>query len=232
MIHFKDKNNAVFAYAKSDLLQVDRATELEVLINDIEPSYVNAKHEVQSKLAELELSREAINVLLKKNEELQEVSHEVDGEVVEIEDRELNAEIEKATALVDSNTKNYDDALIVFDQIEMTYQPLKNEYNSILPIFFDIRERLKVLKKMTDKEVELYLNPPKSKDQHIVEAEIQKQLYAEYAEKNITILERKVRLGMATDDEKDLLTAWEIYSIKIVDIDTSLAPDIDWPQKP
>ncbi|NHX33848.1 tail fiber assembly protein, partial [Escherichia coli] len=31
---------------------------------------------------------------------------------------------------------------------------------------------------------------------------------------------------------KNYLTAWEIYSIKISDIDTSLAPDIDWPQKP
>ncbi|HHR6225651.1 TPA: tail fiber assembly protein [Providencia alcalifaciens] len=74
--------------------------------------------------------------------------------------------------------------------------------------------------------------PKPTKDQLMAEAEQQKQLLADGAEKNITILERKVRLGMATEDEKDLLTAWEIYSIKVSDIDTSLAPEIDWPQKP
>ncbi|HGI5215074.1 TPA: tail fiber assembly protein [Providencia alcalifaciens] len=74
--------------------------------------------------------------------------------------------------------------------------------------------------------------PKPTKEQLIAESEQQKQLLADEAEKNITILERKVRLGMATDDEKDSLVAWEIYSIKVSDIDTSTAPDIDWPQKP
>ncbi len=74
--------------------------------------------------------------------------------------------------------------------------------------------------------------PKPTKEQLITEAEQQKQSLADEAEKNITILERKVRLGMATDEEKDLLTAWEIYSVIIADIDTSLAPYIEWPQKP
>ncbi|ENU1228406.1 tail fiber assembly protein [Providencia rettgeri] len=73
---------------------------------------------------------------------------------------------------------------------------------------------------------------PKSKEQYIAEAEMQKQLCAEEAEKNITILERKVRLNMATEADKNSLTAWEIYSIKIADIDTSQAPDVTYPPKP
>lgn len=74
--------------------------------------------------------------------------------------------------------------------------------------------------------------PPPTRESLIAYAEQQKQLHADEAEKNIAILERKVRLGMATDDEKDLLTAWEIYSVKNADIDTSQAPDIDWGIKP
>ncbi|WP_272516675.1 tail fiber assembly protein [Providencia sp. PROV209] len=74
--------------------------------------------------------------------------------------------------------------------------------------------------------------PPLSKEELIADAEQKKQLLADEAEKNITILERKVRLGMATDDEKDLLIAWEIYSVKNADADTSKAPDIDWGIKP
>ncbi|QPB11983.1 tail fiber assembly protein [Providencia phage PSTCR3] len=52
------------------------------------------------------------------------------------------------------------------------------------------------------------------------------------AEQQIVMFERKVRLGMATDEETELLKQWEIYSVKVSDIDTSTAPDIDWPEKP
>ncbi|MEY1580131.1 tail fiber assembly protein [Providencia manganoxydans] len=112
------------------------------------------------------------------------------------------------------------------------FQVLQNEYESIQPVFFDIREHLKVLKEMTAKEVEAHINPPMTKEQYVADAEMKKQLLADEAEKNITILERKVRLGMATDDDKDLLTAWEIYSVTNADVDTSKAPDIDWGIKP
>ncbi|WP_310510931.1 tail fiber assembly protein [Arsenophonus sp.] len=52
------------------------------------------------------------------------------------------------------------------------------------------------------------------------------------AESKITLLERKVRLGMATNSEKTALRAWEMYSVKLNDVNTSTAPDIDWPKKP
>ncbi|MTB66477.1 tail fiber assembly protein [Providencia sp. wls1943] len=66
----------------------------------------------------------------------------------------------------------------------------------------------------------------------VAQAEHEKAQRLEEAEQQILMLERKVRLGMATDDEKELLNQWEIYSINVADIDTSLAPDINWPQKP
>ncbi|MFG0741113.1 tail fiber assembly protein [Providencia sp. TYF-12] len=66
----------------------------------------------------------------------------------------------------------------------------------------------------------------------VEQAEQEKTQRLEEAEQNILMLERKVRLGMATDEEIELLRQWEIYSIKASDIDTSIAPDIDWPKKP
>ncbi|QLQ65077.1 MULTISPECIES: tail fiber assembly protein [Providencia] len=66
----------------------------------------------------------------------------------------------------------------------------------------------------------------------IAQAEQEKAQRLTEAEQNIMILERKVKLGMATDAEKDLLIAWEIYSVKNADVDTSKAPDIDWGVKP
>ncbi|AXH61196.1 tail fiber assembly protein [Providencia huaxiensis] len=37
---------------------------------------------------------------------------------------------------------------------------------------------------------------------------------------------------MATEEGKERLQQWEIYSIKVSNIDTSLSPDINWPEKP
>lgn len=54
----------------------------------------------------------------------------------------------------------------------------------------------------------------------------------EEAESNITLLDRKVRLGIATNSEKLALRDWEMYSVKLNDIDTTSAPEIDWPKKP
>lgn len=48
------------------------------------------------------------------------------------------------------------------------------------------------------------------------------------AELKITLFEHKVRLGMATNSEKTTLRAWEMYSVKLNDIDISTVPDIDW----
>ncbi|MEY0542365.1 tail fiber assembly protein [Providencia rettgeri] len=66
----------------------------------------------------------------------------------------------------------------------------------------------------------------------VEQAEQEKTQRLEEAEQNILMLERKVRLGMATDQEIELLRQWEIYSVKVSDIDTSTAPDIEWPVKP
>ncbi|MBZ3682991.1 tail fiber assembly protein, partial [Providencia rettgeri] len=48
----------------------------------------------------------------------------------------------------------------------------------------------------------------------------------------IAPLQDAVDLGMATDEEKAKLTAWKTYRVLLNRVDTSLAPDIDWPQKP
>ncbi|HBO21934.1 MAG TPA: phage tail protein [Providencia sp.] len=63
-------------------------------------------------------------------------------------------------------------------------------------------------------------------------ADNEKNQRLEEAEQQILMLERKTRLEMATDEEVALLKQWEIYSIKVSDIDTSLAPNIEWSMKP
>lgn len=221
MIYFKTKNSDVYAYPKADITQTERITELELLLREKEPAYIEASNNLTQAEIELEAAKAMLNdtVIVNENE-----NNDNDND-----NDEKNSELK---LLVDNKTHQHEIALALFDKEKLTYQPIKDEYDEMLPVFFSIRENLKVMKKMTIKEVDAHLNPPISKEQLIAEAEMQKQLCAGDAEKNITMLERKVRLNMATEDDKNCLTAWEIYSVKVSDIDTSTAPDIEWPMKP
>ncbi|HHR6445297.1 TPA: tail fiber assembly protein [Providencia alcalifaciens] len=207
-----NETKEVYAYSAESVTKTERLTVLESLIQANEPSFAEAQNNLQQALSALNELRNQLEVAIENEDSEEEI---------------LN--IQEALNL---SEKAFDDTSHSFKEAESNYQPFKDEYDATLPVFFEIREKLKVMTKMTKKEIENHLNPPKSKEQHIVEAEMKKQLCADEAEKNIAILERKVRLGMAIGDDKDLLTAWEIYSIKVSDIDTSLAPDIEWPQKP
>lgn len=63
-------------------------------------------------------------------------------------------------------------------------------------------------------------------------AESQKQALLAEAEQEIAMLERKVRLNMATDEDKAKLNEWEIYSVKVTDTDTSAGAGTEWPTPP
>ncbi|MDE1481016.1 tail fiber assembly protein [Xenorhabdus bovienii] len=63
-------------------------------------------------------------------------------------------------------------------------------------------------------------------------AENQRQLLRDDAEQQIALLARKERLDMASEQDIALLREWEIYSVKLADIDISAGSDIHWPEKP
>lgn len=70
------------------------------------------------------------------------------------------------------------------------------------------------------------------KNAQVNAAKQQKLELSQEAETRITQLERKIRLGMAGEDEIALLKLWEIYTVKLDDINPGSAPEIEWPQKP
>lgn len=73
---------------------------------------------------------------------------------------------------------------------------------------------------------------PKTKDQHIAEAEQKKQMLLSEAAKAIAPLQDAVDLDMATDEEIALLKEWKKYRVLLNRVDTLLAPDINFPAKP
>lgn len=107
-----------------------------------------------------------------------------------------------------------------------------NENEQIPAVFFEINEKIKGMHKMTAKEVEAHINPPVTQEQQMQQAEAQKQ--SQLAESNIAIapLQDAVDLEMATQEEVALLKEWKKYRVLLNRVDTTTAPDIDWPVKP
>lgn len=221
MKYYKDTNLNVYAYDDEQLAQVTRLTEVESLLQEKEPNFIEVSQSVEKAALELNDAKVQLEAVIDNSPS--------DGEESAIDNHE---EVQRLTLVVEEKTAQLDEATIAFNQIESEYQPLKDEFDAILPVFFEIRENLKVMKKMSTKEVEAYLNPPVSKEQLIAEAEQKKQSLLVEANNAIAPLQDAVDLGMATDEEKAQLTAWKTYRVLLNRADTSTAPDIDWPEKP
>ncbi|MDC9621379.1 tail fiber assembly protein [Xenorhabdus sp. XENO-7] len=70
------------------------------------------------------------------------------------------------------------------------------------------------------------------KQHELQQLESQKQSLLHEAEQRIIQLERKTRLDMASNEETSLLREWEIYSVKLIDVDISNIKEFGWPKKP
>lgn len=221
MEYYKDKVNNVFAYDDVQLAQVARISELESLLSEKEPVFITASNHLQQTILELNEANELLNVTIANA-----VSNDEETDI------ENDEEIQRIKLIVAGKESQLEDVKVAFNQIDSEYQPLKDEFDAVLPVFFDIREDLKSLKKMTAKEVEAHLNPPISKEQLMTEAEQQKQSLLSEASNILAPLQDAVDLDMATDEEKVQLTAWKKYRVLLNRVDTSTAPDIEWPLKP
>lgn len=70
------------------------------------------------------------------------------------------------------------------------------------------------------------------KAEQVAQASTVKSTLQREAEQSIRPLERAKQLGIATDGELTALNEWERYSVFLMRVDTSKAPDIDWPVVP
>lgn len=75
-------------------------------------------------------------------------------------------------------------------------------------------------------------NVEAQKQQAIALADVEKQNLQTKAENELAILQRAVKLELATPEELALLEQWERYSVLLNRIDTNNAPDIHWPEIP
>ncbi|HDR2889428.1 TPA: tail fiber assembly protein [Enterobacter asburiae] len=77
---------------------------------------------------------------------------------------------------------------------------------------------------VTDKEAQVKAQ--------IAEADALKQQLIAEATVAITPYQDAVELGIATEQEQAMYTAWKTYRVLLNRVDTSTAPNITWPEKP
>lgn len=75
-------------------------------------------------------------------------------------------------------------------------------------------------------------NAQAEKDFHTEMAERELKERMSLATTRISTLQDAVELGMATDSEVDSLKTWRQYRVLLSRVDTSTAPDVDWPEQP
>lgn len=85
---------------------------------------------------------------------------------------------------------------------------------------------------ISKKEADKIRNPPLTKEQLILQAEEKKQFLISEVHTETEMLRAKLALKRIRPDEEAMLIAWLDYLELLEAVDTSTAPDIDWPQKP
>lgn len=100
----------------------------------------------------------------------------------------------------------------------------------------DVSDEFTTAKPATDFDVWDGYSWVKDEDQEkefrIREAQERKEIMINFAESRIAILSRSIRLGIATDEEKELLEKWEIYTVLLNRVKPSDAPNIIYPESP
>ena len=124
-----------------------------------------------------------------------------------------------------------------YDENQMSFvdkinAPDFDEKDEIPAVYFEIDEKIKSMKPMSDDEYWLHINPPVTKEQQIAEAEAEKQRLITEVHTETEMLRAKLALKRIKPDEEALLIAWLDYLDELEAVDVSTAPDITWPVKP
>lgn len=69
-------------------------------------------------------------------------------------------------------------------------------------------------------------------EQAIANAEVNKSQLRTRVDAEISWRQDAVDIGIATEEENAALSAWKTYRVRLMRVDTSSAPEIDWPEQP
>lgn len=110
----------------------------------------------------------------------------------------------------------------------------KDNKNSVYAYEDDVDDKYvkSGLTEITEEEA-MSLATPAPSPEHLVSTAVEKKKSLRVvADSEIIWLQDAVDAGIATDEETALLAAWKKYRVLLMRVDTTKAPDIDWPATP
>lgn len=85
---------------------------------------------------------------------------------------------------------------------------------------------------ITEEEARRIADPPPTHEELVDRADETKMILINEVRDNTSLLCTKLVLERINDKEKDFLDSWMDYLDLLESVDTSKAPDVDWPKKP
>ncbi|WER23632.1 tail fiber assembly protein [Providencia stuartii] len=111
-----------------------------------------------------------------------------------------------------------------------TRQPIEIDFIGDLPDTFTLLEPKSEFDKWNGKK---WVTDTEAQKAALIEqAEQEKSQRLNEANNTLTYLQDSADTGLATDEETMQLTEWKKYRVLLNRVDTSTAPDIEWPEKP
>ncbi|MEX9368408.1 tail fiber assembly protein [Providencia vermicola] len=111
-----------------------------------------------------------------------------------------------------------------------TRQPIEIDFIGDLPLTLTLLEPKTEFDKWNGKK--WVTDTEAQKAVLVAQTEQEKAQRLEEANATITYLQDAIEVGLDDDDYQAKLTAWKTYRVLLNRVDTSLAPNIDWPEKP
>lgn len=176
-------------------------------------AYEQSDIETAGRITDLEGQLAVLQQWLSDTPEPPKAEVEADGTVVE--DKHANARAE-------------------YKQKQTEAEDIQAQIDGILPVFFDIRDKLKSMSELTGAELDVHLNPVPTTEQLAAQARAKRDSLLNDLEPQLLRYERQEKLGIeTTDTELWYLSALQ-YAQDLRDVpqQAGFPESVEWPEVP
>ncbi|MCA6951333.1 tail fiber assembly protein [Pectobacterium polaris] len=124
---------------------------------------------------------------------------------------------------------------LCIDPVHGVIHSISEDISQLYPVGFTVVETNELPKNFSINENFIFIDGVVKKtiqNEEVINAEIKKERLLRNAGTVIPPLQDAVDLGIASEEEKSTLSAWKKYRVLLMRLDTSKAPDVEWPEEP
>ncbi|MCL6353864.1 tail fiber assembly protein [Pectobacterium polaris] len=150
---------------------------------------------------------------------------------------------ENVQYFIDEGGNDFYESLILFkkkyklciDPVHSVIHSISEDVSQLYPVGFTVVETNELPSNFSINENFIFIDGIVKKtiqDDEVINAEIKKERLLRNAGTVIPPLQDAVDLDIASEEEKITLSVWKKYRVLLMRLDTSKAPDVEWPEEP